>query len=136
MNKSEVIKFVESQKSLHLYKNIQDAFIDVLCRLSEDEFDLVKSRLIVMAFHNGVSGQVMHFPAKKNDFAVMQLYIPTYMPEGVLRHVIAHEIGHVMQKRNWTESDENKLEDDANEFAKKLGYPRSNEINDWLNNNR
>lgn len=65
----------------------------------------------------------------------MQLYVPKEIPEDVLRHVIAHELGHVMQGRNYIESDGTKLEDDANEFAKRLGYPRSNNINVWLNDN-
>jgi len=51
------------------------------------------------------------------------------MPENVLRDVIAHEFGHVMQGRNYIESDGNKLEDDANEFANKLGFPRPKGIN-------
>jgi len=133
MKKSEVIGFVESQKSLHLYQNIKDAFIEVLSKLRDNEFSRIKNDLIVMAFHDGVKGQVMHFSPRISKFAVMQLYVPKEMPEDVLRHVIAHELGHVMQGRNYVESDGTKLEDDANEFAKRLGYPRSNNINVWLN---
>ena len=132
MKKSELVKFVESQKSLHLYKNIQDAFIEVLSCLSDAEFEKVKNGLIIMAFHDGVSGQVMHFPARKNNFAVMQLYIPKKMPNDVLRWVVAHELGHVMQGRNWIESDGIKLESNASEFAKRLGYPKTDKITKWL----
>jgi len=132
MNKSEVVKFVESQKSLHLYKNIQEAFIDVLNNLSEEQFEKIKNSLIVMAFHNGISGQVMHFDARKNKFAVMQLYIPKYMPDDVLKWVVAHELGHFMQDRNWKESDGMSLEDDATEFAKKIGYSKTKTISEWL----
>lgn len=136
MNKSEAIKFVDSQTSLHLYKHIQDAFVEVLCKLTNEEFEIATSELIIMAFHEGVKGQVMHFPARKKKFAVMQLYVPKQMPDDVLRHVIAHELGHVMQGRNYLEPDGNKLEDNANEFAKKLGYCRSKEIDDWLKSDR
>ncbi len=129
MKKSEVIGFVESQKSLHLYQNVKDAFVEVLSKLPDNEFQKVKNDLIIMAFHEGVKGQVMHFPSRISKFAVMQLYVPKEMPEDVLRHVIAHELGHFMQGRNYVESDGTKLEDDANEFAKKLGYPRSHNIN-------
>ena len=132
MNKSEAIKYVDSQTSLHLYKHIQDAFVEVLCKLTYEEFEKVTNNLIVMAFHEGIKGQVMHFPARKKKFAVMQLYIPKHMPDDILRHVIAHELGHVMQGRNYIESDGDKLEVNANEYAKKLGYPTSKEIDDWL----
>jgi len=132
MKKIEIIDFVESQKSLHLYQNVKDAFVEVLSNMSDNEFQNVVNDLIVMAFHDGVKGQVMHFPPKINKFAVMQLYVPKKMPEDVLRHVIAHELGHVMQGRNYIESDGNKLEEDANEFAKKHGFPRSKSIDTWL----
>lgn len=136
MNKSKAIKYVDSQKSLHLYKHIKEAFVEVLGMLTNETFEKVSQDLIVMAFHEGVKGQVMHIPARQMQFAVMQLYVPKHMPNAVLRHVIAHELGHVMQGRNYIESDGNKLEDDANEFAKKLGYPRSKEVDDWLKGNR
>ena len=132
MSKSDVTKYVESQKSLHLYKNIQDACIEILSRLSDSEFQNIKSNLIIMAFHDSIYGQVMHFPPRPNKFAVMQLYIPTAMPNDVLRWVIAHELGHVMQDRNWQESDGNKLETDASAFAEKLGYPKTDNISKWL----
>jgi hypothetical protein len=132
MKKSEVVKYVESQKSLHLYKNIQDAFIEVLGCLTDAEFEKVKKYLIIMAFHDGIYGQVMHFPARKNDFAVMQLYIPKNIPSDVLRWVVAHELGYVMQNRNWIESDGIELEIDATEFAKRLGYPETSKITKWL----
>lgn len=132
MGKTEVIKFVESQKSLHLYKNIQDALIDVLGRLPNVQFKTVKEYLIVMAFHDGINGQVMHFDARKNKFAVMQLYVPQNIPRDVLRWVIAHELGHVMQGRNWKESDGMNLENDATEYAAKLGYPKTEKVANWL----
>lgn len=132
MNKSEVIKYVESQRSLHLYKDVREAFIDVLGNLSAEQFQQVKENLIIMAFHDGIHGQVMHFPARSSKFSVMQLYIPKDMPDDVLRWVISHELGHVMQGRNWQESDGSRLEADASEYANKLGYPKTDKISKWL----
>lgn len=132
MQKAEIIDFVESQKSLRLYKNIQDAFVDVLSNLSREQFVKVRDSLIIMAFHDGMNGQVMHFDSRKNKFAVMQLYIQTNMPHDVLRWVIAHELGHVMQGRNWEVPDGIRLEDDATKFAEKIGYPKNKVISEWL----
>jgi hypothetical protein len=132
MDKSDIEEFVKSQKSLHLYKNIQEAFTDVLSNLSEEQFVNVKNNLIIMAFHEGVSGQVMHFDTRVSKFAVMQLYIPRDMPTDVLRWVIAHELGHVFQGRNSEGSDGMRLEDDATDFAEKIGYPKAQEISEWL----
>lgn len=132
MNKSEIIKYVGSQRSLHLYEGIQEAFIDVLGSLSDEQFQQVKENLIIMAVHAGVKGQVMHFNPRKNKFAVMQLSISRDMPDDVLRWVVAHELGHVMQGRNWEDSDGGGLENNANEFAKKIGYPETQNITEWL----
>jgi Zn-dependent peptidase ImmA (M78 family) len=132
MNKTKIAEFVDSQKSLHLYQNIKDALADVLSNLSDEQFENVRNNLIVMAFHNGMNGQVMHFDARDNKFAVMQLYVPKNMPQAVLKWVIAHELGHVMQNRNWEDSDGMNLEDDATLFAKKIGYPKTHIITKWL----
>ncbi len=132
MNRLEIISFVESQKSLHLYKEVQKAFIDVLGNLPDEKFEIIKNNLIIMAFHEGTVGQVMHFDARKNKFAVMQLYIPKNMPDDVLRWVVAHELGHVMQQRNWIESDGMNLEDNATKFAEEIGYPKTETISKWL----
>ena len=64
MKNTEIVKYVESQKSLHLYKNVREAFIEVLEKLSDEQFRQVKDNLIIMAFHDGVYGQVMHFPVR------------------------------------------------------------------------
>jgi len=132
MIKNEIIDFVKSQKSLHLYKNAQEAFIDVLNHLSYEQIEKIKNNLIIMAFHDGVVGQVMHFSSRKSRFAVMQLYIPKNMPDDVLKWVVAHELGHFMQGRNWEEADGIHLEDDATDFAKKIGYPKTKKISNWL----
>ena len=129
---AEIIDYVESQKSLHLYKELKDALIDVLCKLPKEQFAYIRENLIIMAFHQGTVGQVMHFNPRSNKFAVMQLYIPKNMPRDVMRWVVAHELGHVMQKRNWIESDGMGLEDEATDFAKKIGYPKTEAISNWL----
>lgn len=85
-----------------------------------------------MAFHNGINGQVMHFEPRLENFSVMQLYIPNNMPNDVLKWVIAHELGHVMQKRNWTNKESIDLEDDATDFAAKIGYKKTEKIRKWL----
>lgn len=134
MNKSEATKFVKSQKSLHLYKNIQKAFIVVLCNLSDEEFKKVTNNLIVMAIHK-FGGQVMHFSSKPRKFKVMQLNIPNDTPDNILNWIIAHELGHVMQDRNSKKSDGIKLEIDATERAKKWGFPETPDISKWLRAN-
>jgi hypothetical protein len=137
MKKSEIIKYVESQRSLHLYEDIQEAFIDVLGNLSDEQFQQVTENLIIMALHTGkdgqiMNGQVMHFNPRKSNFAVMQLYVARNLPDDVLKWVIAHELGHVMQGRNWEEPDGEELEDNASEFAERIGYPKTQNINEWL----
>lgn len=132
MKNTEIVDYVKSQESLHLYKELQDALIDVLSKVTEEQFEQIRNYLIIMAFHQGTVGQVMHFDSRKSKFAVMQLYIPKNMPSGVMRWVVAHELGHVMQKRNWKNSDGMSLEDDATDFAKKIGYPKTKTISDWL----
>lgn len=54
------------------------------------------------------------------------------MPDNVLRWVVAHELGYVMQQRNWLESDGMNLEDDATKFTEEIGYPRTETISEWL----
>jgi len=107
-----------------LYKKVQKAFVDVLRKISEDEFNIATKNLILMVLHEGASGQVMHFPPMSKKFQIMQLTIPKSMPIRTMRYVIAHELGHVMQGRNWEKSDCSKLEIDADSWAKKWGFSR------------
>lgn len=132
MTRAAITDYVRSQQSLHLYKNIQAALIDVLGKLPDEVFIRVRDHLIIMAVHDGVSGQVMHFEPRDDAFAVMQLYIPRDMPGDVLRWVVAHELGHVLQGRNWVQSDGIKLEADATNFAQKIGYKQSKNVRQWL----
>ena len=52
--------------------------------------------------------------------------------ENVLKYLIAHELGHVMQGRNWKKRDGLKLEKDANNFAKKIGFIKTKKITKWM----
>jgi Zn-dependent peptidase ImmA (M78 family) len=61
----------------------------------------------------------------KAKFKIMQLTIPKNIPLESLRHVIAHELGHAMQGRNWKKSDGMKLEKNADKWAVKWGFPRT-----------
>jgi len=131
MEHNKIVNFVQSQKSLHLYKKAQQAFVDVLSNLSDDEYNIVTDNLIIMAIHDGVTGQVMHFPPNASKFTVMQLTIKKGMPISVLRRVVAHELGHVMQGRNWQESDGFDLERDAIAWSNKWGFPITPAIKKW-----
>ena len=124
VSKSKAIKFIKSQQSLHLYKKIQGAFVDVLRNFSEDEFNMTTKNIILMVIHFSKGGQVIHFPPRVEKFQIMQLTIPKSMPIKTMRYIIAHEFGHVMQGRNWKKSDGSKLENDADAWAKKWGFSR------------
>lgn len=72
---------------------MQEAFVSVLSALSAADYLTVTDNLIIMAMHEGATGQVMHFtPAKK--MAIMQFSIPKSIPINALKSVIAHELGH------------------------------------------
>ena len=135
-SKQKIKKFVDSQKSIQFYDKIKKAFIEVLSNFSDDEFSICTENLILMVLHEGALGQVMHFPASKNKFKIVQLTISSKMPMKMMRYVIAHELGHVMQGRNWRKSDGEKLETDANEWAKKWGFPLDESILKWMYTDR
>jgi len=130
--KEEVNRFIKSQQSLQFYKKTQKAFEKVLLSLPEKDYRAITKNLVIVALHEGVIGQLMHFSDLKGKIKVMQLTIPQNIPISVLNFVIAHELGHAMQKRNWTKKDGRKLEIDADEYAKKLGFTRTKLINDYI----
>ena len=115
---------------------MQKAFVEVLKTFSEEEFDLAANNLILMVLHKGALGQVMHFPNTNKQFKIMQLTIPRSMPLEVMKYVIAHEFGHVMQGRNWKKSDGSKLEADADSWAKKPGFFKNSSCEKWMNASR
>ncbi len=133
MNKIDI--FIKSQKSIHLYKNVQRALKDVLSKLSDKEFKLLTKDLIIVALHEGALAQVMHFN-KIGNFKIMQLIIPKNIPFNVLKFVIAHELGHVKQNRNWQKNDGSKLEIDADDYASSIGFPKTKDINKWIKNHK
>jgi len=129
--KKEVDKFLSNQKSIQFYNNIKIAFSDVLIKMSNKDFRKVTKNLILMVLHEGAIAQVMHFKLN-GKFQVLQLNIPDKAPISVLRYVITHEFGHVLQGRNWKESDGSDLEYDAEKFTKKLGFYRTKSIDKWI----
>jgi Zn-dependent peptidase ImmA (M78 family) len=131
-SKKEINKYIKSQKSIQWYPKVQNALRDVLSAMSSEEYNQVTKNLILMVLHEGALGQVMHFPQSKGKFKILQLSIAKKAPISVIRFVIAHELGHVNQGRNWRKSDGISLEHDADAFAKKLGFPKTNKISAWM----
>ena len=130
--KEKIQSYVNSQQSLHLYSNVKEAFVDVFGTLSENEFDEITHNLILMVLHEGAVAQVMHFEPMSEKFKILQLTIPHDISSEALRWVIAHELGHVMQGRNWQENDGLSLEDDATEWSKQRGFQETDEIKKYL----
>lgn len=104
----------------------------MLLSLPEEDYKIVTKNLIIVALHEGVLGQLMHFPNFKGKFKVMQLTIPQNVPTNVLKFVIAHEFGHAMQGRNWEKKDGNKLEINADEYTKRWGFGRTKSIEKYI----
>jgi hypothetical protein len=130
-SKKEIEQFIKSQQSIHLYCNIRVALRDVLLSMPDKDYKKATHNLILMVLHEKALAQVMHFP-KSAGFRIMQVTIPDKVPLSVLRYVLAHEFGHVMQGRNWERSDGMKLEDDADIYAEKIGFPRTKYIDEWI----
>ena len=125
MNFEEKIDlYIKSQKSLHLYKKTQQAFKDVFLKMTEKEFEFLTSNLIIVSLHEEAAAQVMHFEPTKKKFQVLQLTIKKSYTKDDLRFIIAHELGHVLQDRNWQVADGEKLEEDADKKAKSWGFKR------------
>ena len=140
--KNKIDNFIASQKSIHLYQNVQEALREVFSAMSASEFDKVTKNLILMVLHDGALGQAMHFSQTDGDFKVVQLTVPKEVSQSVLQWVIAHEFGHVLQGRNWQESDGTKLENDADKQAEKwlkgedLDIKDTNDFKIIKNNNK
>lgn len=129
-------QYVATQQSLHLYKDTRDAFVDVLSALPDDDFATITKNLILMVLHEGAVAQVMHFEPTSDRFKVLQLTIPHDISAEAMRWVIAHELGHVMQGRNWREGDGASLETDASERAREWGFEKTSEIDAYLDDYR
>jgi hypothetical protein len=128
----EAQAFINTQKSLQFYTQARESFVRVLSHIPEHDFLFVKKNLIIMALHEGAVAQVMHFPQTTEKFRVLQITIPTNIPDDALDWVIAHELGHVMQDRNWQEEDGDTLETDASRRAKEWGFEKTPPIDEWL----
>lgn len=135
-DKNKTQAYVDSQRSLHLYKDARDAFVDVLSALPEEVFEKVTHNLILTVLHEGAIAQVMHFEPISEEFRVLQLTIPHDASPEMLRWVIAHELGHVLQGRNWREGDGETLEDEATAQASRWGFEKTAEIEAYLENYR
>lgn len=131
-SEKEVNDFVKSQKSIQFYKKVQKALKDVLLVMPDEDYRKVTKNLILMVLHEGALGQVMHFSPIKSKFKILQLTFPKKIPIDVLRFVIAHELDHVKQGRNWREEDGMKLEEDADQTAEKWGFPKTKKIANWM----
>jgi hypothetical protein len=131
-SQKEVNKFIKSQKSIQFYHKVKKALKDVLLKLPDDDFRKVTKNLILMVLHEGALGQVMHFSPMKSTFKILQLTFPKKIPIDVLRFVIAHELGHVKQGRNWKEGDGMTLEEDADKTAEKWGFRKTKKIAKWM----
>ncbi|MCK5630723.1 MAG: hypothetical protein KAI26_08940 [Nanoarchaeota archaeon] len=131
-SKKEINEFIKSQKSIQFYKKVQKALKDVLSEMSDEDYREVTKNLILMVLHEGALGQVMHFPPMKSKFKILQLTFPKKIPIDVLRYVVAHELGHVNQGRNWEENDGISLETDADKTAERWGFTRNKNIAKWM----
>ncbi len=135
-SQKEIEGFISSQKSLQFYKKAQDALKEVLSSLNEQEYEKATKNLVIAALHEGSLGQAMHFPGVNGKFTILQLILPGEIPVNVLRYVIAHELGHALQGRNWKKGDGMKLERDADEKARQWGFPKTAEVKKWISNYR
>jgi hypothetical protein len=129
-------QYLATQQSLQLYEVTRTAFIDVLSALPEEEYDEITDNLVLMVMHEGAIAQVMHFEPTTEKYKVLQLTIPHDISPEVLRWVIAHELGHVKQGRNWREEDGMSLEDDATAQAARWGFEKTDAIATYLDEYR
>jgi len=130
--KKEIEKFIKSQKSIRLYPKVQNALTDIFYAMPDKDYKIAVKNLYLMVLHETALGQVMHFPKSKGKFKILQLSIAKKSPLPVLKYVLAHELGHVMQGRNWEKSDKNNLEINADEWAKKWGFPKTKAVSKWM----
>lgn len=111
----KIKKFIKPQKSIHLYPKVQKVFTEIFCNTPDEDYQKATKNLHLIVLHEDAFGQVMHFPKSKEKFKILQLPITKNAPLSVLRYILAHELGHTMQKRNWLKKDKNKFEIDADE---------------------
>ena len=130
--RKEVDKFIESQKSIQSYPKVKKALKEVLLSIPNKEYKNITKNLILMVLHEGALGQVMHFPSMGSKFKILQLTFPKKIPINALRWVIAHELGHVSQNRNWKNGEKEDLESDADKIAEGWGFLKTRMIKEWI----
>ena len=135
-SRKDVDAFIKSQRSIHLYPKFQKALLDVLMAMPDSDYRKVTRNVIFMVLHEIALGQAMHIRPKKGKFCIVQISIARRAPAEVLRYVIAHELGHVLQARNWRKGDSNKLEIDADKKANEWGFPKTESIKKWMSKHR
>ena len=127
--KREISRFVNAQQTLQFYPKVRKALTDVLCGMPDEDYKQATKNLYLMVLHEGALGQVMHFPSPGGRFKIVQLSFAKKAPLPVMRYVIAHELGHAMQRRNWRRSDRSRrLEIDADRWASKWGFPPTKSV--------
>ena len=131
--KKEVDKFIKNQKSIHLYKKVQRALRDVLLSMPDKDYRKATKNLILMVVHETSYGQLMHHSSVKSKFKILQLSVANDIDICVLRWVIAHELGHATQGRNWKKGDGEKLEEDADRKAEQWGFKKTKKIKEYGN---
>ena len=130
--KAQILKFVKSQRSIHLYKKVQKALADVLLAMPSKDYALATKNTILMVLHETAFGQLMHVNGIRAKSKILQLSIAKKAPMYILQYVIAHEFGHGMQGRNWKNGDGMKLEENADAWAEKWGFPKTKKIKAWM----
>lgn len=136
VTKKEVDKFIKSQRTFTAngpeYKKTKEVLKDVLLSMTKQEFKKATKNLVLTVLHEGPFGQLMHMKPVRGEYKIMQLTVPKDMPITVLRYIIAHELGHAIQGRNWRKGDENRLEKDADRWAEKWGFPKTKTIESYM----
>jgi hypothetical protein len=136
IDSKKVKQFVDQQQTLQFYEDTKHALSEVLKAMNNEEFAVITNKLCLVVLHEGPIGQVIHFNARKEGFAVLQLTIPDDIPYEVLRWSIAHELGHVLQNKNWQENYGDRLEDDATARATKWGFVFTDKVKSYLDQHR
>ena len=135
-NKKQVEKFVKCQRSIHLYKGLQDAFKDVLIKIPDDQYRKITKNLFIISLHSpGGLGQAMFFPNPNGEFKIIEIPYDKTMPKDVMRYVVAHEIGHICNGYMFPKKEETweMLEARADAHALSLGFPKTKKIKNWYN---
>jgi len=135
VTKKEVDKFIKSQRTFVAtgseYKKTKGVLRDVLLAMTKQEYEKVTKNLIITVLHQVAFGQLMHMKPIRGKYKIMQLTVPKDIPITTLRYIIAHELGHSIHGRNWRKCDGNRLEESADRWAKKWGFPKTKTFEEY-----